>query len=557
MNIMGKQLVHMTLAAALMLVSACTRIANFAEERADRAAYGNIRATQRLATGAAEPFTIDEEEARRMRGVLEQEAAGEAAKLLSLSEVLAIAMANSRSYQAEKEALFIKALSLSKTQKEYNHDFSGSLSAEASQVSYESGSSSETNNLAETFGERGVDGSFTAGVKRTLVTGAEISLDFTQNLASYLSSPNEKTANSFVAFEIVQPLLRGFGPLVSKEPLRQAERDMIYAVREFKRYQQDFVIGTAQQYYSTLRKADALRNARNNYESAIANREQTESFARAGRIAEFQAAQARQSELNAADGWISAKSNYQQALDSLRYTLGLSVDLNVEPDPAELEALAGRGLVDVGVSLEEALDSALSNRLDLVNQRQKVEDKERKLEVARRDFGPDLDVSYRVNQDLSGDDSSDEQEEVLVGLDIPFDWTTRRNSYRVAQINLQAAIRNMEKAEDGVRLNVRDLWRTLERNRLVYQNRLLSVDLSERRVESATLLLKQGKAVTRDLLEAEDDLLSSRNAATVALVDYTINRLRFWDAIERFKIDPKGMWYEQADRNVEESVATP
>ncbi len=104
--------------------------------------------------------------------------------------------------------------------------------------------------------------------------------------------------------------------------------------------------------------------------------------------------------------------------------------------------------------------------------------------------------------------------------------------------------------------SVRDLWRKLERNRSVYNNRLLSVQLSMRRVENTTLLLKQGKALTRDLLDAEDDLLSSKNEATVALVDYTINRLRFWNAIERFEIDPKGMWYdEQADDK--EPVATP
>ena len=59
------------------------------------------------------------------------------------------------------------------------------------------------------------------------------------------------------------------------------------------------------------------------------------------------------------------------------------------------------------------------------------------------------------------------------------------------------------------------------------------------------MLLQQGKVQTRDLLDAQDDLLSSRNEATTALVDYTINRLRFWKAIERFEIDPKGMWYEQ------------
>ena len=65
--------------------------------------------------------------------------------------------------------------------------------------------------------------------------------------------------NNALTFNIVQPLLNGFGPLVTKEPLRQAERNMIYAVRDFKRYQQDFVIDISSQYYSVLRTLDQLR----------------------------------------------------------------------------------------------------------------------------------------------------------------------------------------------------------------------------------------------------------------------------------------------------------
>ena len=119
-------------------------------------------------------------------------------------------------------------------------------------------------------------------------------------------------------------LLNGFGPLVTKEPLRQAERDMVYAVRDFKRYQQDFVIDISSQYYSTLRTRDQLNNERKNYESAIANREQTESYAKAGRIADFEAAQALQSELNAADRWAVARQTTSLALDDFRFTLGLA-----------------------------------------------------------------------------------------------------------------------------------------------------------------------------------------------------------------------------------------
>ncbi len=539
-----------TFVLMVVLASSCTKIGNYAEKRADHAAYGNIGAAQQIALGSAVPFSIDDEEAQKLREMLEQDAVAEAADLFSLADTLAIAMANSRSYQTRKESLFIQALNLTEVQKDFNLNYNASAEAGTTFTTYKDGTT-------ETFGDNGVDANARLGVSKLLATGARVSLNFSQNMLNYYTNPDASDANNALTFSIVQPLLNGFGPLVTKEPLRQAERDMVYAVRDFKRYQQDFAIDISSQYYSALRSLDQRNNERKNYESSILNREQSESFAKAGRIADFEAAQARQSELNAADRWTLSRSNYQKALDDYRFTLGLPVDLNVEPDPVELDLLSQRGLVELDITLPEALESAVSNRLDLLNKRQQVEDKERKLEIQRRDFLPNLDVGYSVSKEFDSAAGADVSQNLGVSLDLPFDWTEKRNDYRIAQITYKREKRGMEEDESDVRRSVRDLWRKLERNRSVYNNRLLSVKLSLRRVENTELLLQQGKVLQRDFLDAKDDLLSSKNEATVALVDYTINRLRFWNEIERFEIDPKGMWYEQADGNSEEPVAAP
>lgn len=553
----------------------CTQIGNFAEKRADRAAYGNIRGAQQRALGHSIDFTIDDAEGRRIRSMLQEESAEAAPILLSLADTLAIAIANSRSYQSRKESLFIEALGLTETQKSYNWDTSlsqieasSSYTIEPNYVDREvvtgSGTNSVTNivqvidgSVTETFGDNGIDGSVSLSIGRTLLSGARVTLGFTHSIVEAFTDPDTSSESSTLSFNIVQPLLNGFGPLVSKEPLRQAERNMIYTVRDFRRYQQDFVIDITSLYYSTLRSRDQLLNARKNYENALESREQTEAYAEAGRIADFEAAQARQSELNAADNWATAKASYQSALDDFRFTLGLPIELNVEPDPSELEALSDRGLAELDITLDEAVDSAVSNRLDLITRRQQVEDSERKLEITKRNFLPNLDVSYGADYDLEESSSDGLSQDAQVSLNIPFDWTEKRNAYRIAQINLAREQRGLEESEWSVKLEVRNLWRSLERNRSVYRNRLLSVQLAERRMENTILLLKQGKALTRDRLDAQDDLLDAKNDATIALVDYTVNRLRFWNAIERFEIDPKGMWYEQADRNAEESVETP
>ncbi len=549
--IFSRYLRNTALLLAFAVVSAsCTQIGNLAEKRADRAAYGNISGAQQRGLGELSEFTIDDAEAQRLRKMLENDLAADEPTRLSLADTLAIAIANSRSYQFQKEALFIEALNLTETQKNFNWDTS--LSRIEASSSY-----SDNGTTAETFGDNGVDGSATLAISRTMVSGARVTMGFTKEIVEYFTDPDTSSDSSTLSLNVFQPLLNGFGPLVSKEPLRQAERNMIYSVRNFRRYQQNFVIDITSLYYSTLRSRDQLLNAQKNYESTVLSREQTESYAKAGRIADFEAAQARQSELNAADRWSIARADYERALDDFRYTLGLPIDLNIEPDPKELDLLTDRGLVGLDITLDQAVDSALTNRLDLITQRERVEDRERNLEITRRNFLPYLDVAYNASYDVDKSSSEGLDQDLNVSLEIPFDWTEKRNDYRVAQIGLDREARNLEEDEWDVKREVRNLWRNLERNRSVYKNRLLSVQLAERRVESTTLLLKQGKALTRDLLDAQDDLLNARNDATLALVDYTINRLRFWNAIERFEIDPKGMWYEQVDRDTEGSVETP
>ena len=133
-----------------VLSASCQRIGEYAEKRADHAAYGNIQGAQLHGVGESEAFTIDDEEGRRMREILEQEALAEQATMLTLSDTLAIAMANSRAYQSEKENLFIQALLLTETQKDFRWDTSAStLTASTSLTDDGSGT--------ENFGDNGVD----------------------------------------------------------------------------------------------------------------------------------------------------------------------------------------------------------------------------------------------------------------------------------------------------------------------------------------------------------------------------------------------------------------
>ena len=116
-------------AAALLLSSSCTKIGNYAEKKADSAAYGNIHGAQLAGMGEFDPFSIGAEDQQMINDLLEMDQLQEEAKILSLADTLAIALANSRSYKTQKESLFIQALNLTETQKDFSWDYSAAASA--------------------------------------------------------------------------------------------------------------------------------------------------------------------------------------------------------------------------------------------------------------------------------------------------------------------------------------------------------------------------------------------------------------------------------------------
>ena len=78
----------------------------------------------------------------------------------------------------------------------------------------------------------------------------------------------QPTVQSFLPLSFVQPFLRGGGRAVILEPLTQPERALLYQVRAFAQFRQQFIVvtltgGTIQNFGSTLQPRRASRAAGN------------------------------------------------------------------------------------------------------------------------------------------------------------------------------------------------------------------------------------------------------------------------------------------------------
>jgi outer membrane protein TolC len=516
--------------AGLLLVGCST---TYYKEDADKEVYGIISAKSGKIGGMPSHFTIEGE-----KEPLPFDPDAESEVVLSLESALKIAVENSRDYQGQKESLYSQGLSLTQARHQFDPIFSGTASGE----------------IERDDQRNSISGALSFGISKMLATGADLSVVLTTNLFRYISGGDPaKAASSIISASIVQPLLEGAGRAVTLENLTQAERNMVYEIRDFVRFRKTLSVSVAKDYYNLLQRNDAVNNAWNNYENLKDELERSRLLAMAGRLPEFQVDQTEQDELRARDRWIREKELYENLLDSFKIRLGIPTDVSIQPDPGEMAELAKIGIVPPPVQAEEATDIALDKRLDLRNTRGQVDDADRKVTVAANALKAGLDVSGSMDVGTQGEttpfdfDFDNATYSAGLSLELPLDKKSERNAYRQSLINLMASERNLAERIDEIKQEVRNASRSLEQAEQSYDIQQNSLRLAEQRVESTTLLQQAGRASTRDVLESREALLSAQNAVSRALVDHFNARLDLLLAMESLKIRDDGLWMEEFD----------
>lgn len=452
-----------------------------------------------------------EERARDERARFAQ-AAG---RRISLREALEAASVASRDLRLEREDVMLSALALSTVR----HDHAVQPFAGGSGT------------LQDVDGVRTLAGAPAAGFTQLLERGGNVALALAQDFLFNVGGSPLRTAQSVLALDLLLPMSRGAG-WVARERLTQAERDVVYALRSYAFFQQRLVLDVSSSYYRTLQAQDTWQNEEATYQSLLALEARQRAHGRegAGRIPEFQVEQARQDTLRADDRRQRARVDYEEALDELKLLLGLPVDASLEPDPGDLVRLREAGPLPATWDPARAPAEALARRLDLRNARDQVDDAERRVLVARNGMGAQVDLALGAGLDTRSNQPWNLREasrrlDLGLALDLPLDRVEERNAWRTAVLQGVRAVRSLEGLEDRVVGEVRTAFRRLAEADRSFAIQREGVRLAERRVESTRLLLEAGQAETRDVLDAQNDLVNAQNALTRALVDHAIARL--------------------------------
>lgn len=545
-----------------IILNGCT--AKYYRKSADKEAYSLVAEKSVQVTNMDPHFTIESTNGLHLEHlpkVAESNAfLGPAAEIeigsavLTLEDALDLAIKHSRNYQNAKEQLYLSALSLSLTRHQFTPLFSARGSATYSEQNVGVDSfeiDPDTGNMRPVTSERlvrSIRANGDVGVDWLIRDVGRISAAFTTDFLKFLSGGAGTVVSSELGATFTRPLLRNAGFKAEMERLTQAERDLLYALRDFVRFRKQFSVQVASSYYGVLGNRDAARNSFLNLEGSRRAGDRTRALAAEGRTTQTDLGRIEQQELSAESSWIAAVRVYQRSLDDFKIFLGLPVNEHVVLDDRELRELR---ILQPKIAIEDAIRIALAARLDHQNAIERLDDSSRKAKLARDTLKPQLDfvASGRLSseQATSGFPLPDVNRygwSAGMLLDLPLDRKAERNGYRAALIEEARSHRELELSRDQIELQVRESWRTLEQARRTYEISEIGVRLAERRVEEQELLAQLGRARALDQVDAQNALLSSTDQRTQALVAHTIARIQFWENMGILFIKENGQWDE-------------
>ncbi len=234
----------------------------------------------------------------------------------------------------------------------------------------------------------------------------------------------------------------------------------------------------------------------------------------------------------------------EEALSDTRRLLELS---------ARIIEIAGAGLPDIDIDVNDAVLTALIQRLDLMNERGFLADEWRRIKFRSDDLRSVLNLSAQQRLSTQNDeqsfnpfeiDTDSTNTDIRLSFDLPLNRRAQRNAYRRQLISYQQERRGLMQLEDSIKFEIRNELRNVNLIRVQYPIQVTSAALAAEQVTSIRLQLALGTPNVRgtDLLGA---LQGSREALTQVAnlrIGDLVNRARFVLDMELMQLREDGFW---------------
>jgi len=452
----------------------------------------------------------------------------------SLADCLRYAFNHSREFQTAKETLYLTALDLTLEHHLWTPRWVATLDAQYDYVRDFDRAMSAVANIA---------------VEQKLPYGGKVTARVIDALVRDIGNHVTTEEGAELSLEAQIPLLRGAGR-TAYESRYQAERNLVYAVRQFERFRRTFSVEIASDFFNLVESRQRIINTQKSVDSNQENYRRATAMFDAGRATPLDVQRAKQEELSARNLVLNADEAYQTRLDLFKVALGLPVaqPLDLIDTDAEENTQSQTPLI----SVDRAIEVAVKYRLDLITAFNRIDDAKRRTRLSRNHLLPDLNLGGRVSigtepdiLDLTLLEDNRVQWQGTASLALPVDKKQEINQYRKSLIELRRAQREYDLRTDRVRSDVRRALRRVKQARLSLQIQKMGMLLAERRRAYALLAFREGILSNRDAVEAENDLLDARNDYAAAQSQLRVAMLEFRRDTGTLRISDQGVFLKQ------------
>ena len=332
-------------------------------------------------------------------------------------------------------------------------------------------------------------------------------------------STDDRYASGY-SISLSQPLLGGADPAVTREPLREARRDVDTQIRSLEVLRRRTVLLIYQLYLGLARQQEAARLANDRMDRAHKLAQFSEARFLAGGVSRLDVLRAEQqlasAEVDRNDAWNLA----EDLRDQLRRAAGLAAQF-------DFTILAPEEIPGSEPELDAALSSIDSRRPEAIEAQEQVQDSRFAVRIAKSLELPSLDgvLSYEAagaGQSV-GDALPSRQSAFLFGFRSRYglNHTALAAQRREAEIALATRERNYKLLEDDLARDVRRAYRRLEAER---QNEAIASEnlkVAELQAKVARLRFEKGLSDNFNVVDA-DNLW---NSARLLELDSRINIL--------------------------------
>ncbi len=366
----------------------------------------------------------------------------------------------------------------------------------------------------------------------TLSEGYNLTATNDKNYAS-----NKFSSNPYIGIELIQPLSEG-GRLQQRLPLINSDENLQLAKINYVLIEEQLILDVINNYYQLIRIKALIKQAEEQVELSRQLLKWTQASLKAEQIPELDVMNARVQLANDEDFLVQVQEQQITLQKNFIRLLGVNEDLTLE-----LSNEINVKILNKNKDVDESINEALKNRLELKRAKIEIEQIKRNIPISKSSNKPTLNISGNY----SWTNEAGELKEAIKNLpqrnwlvqakfSFPFfDSGTTKNQVKIAEINYQKVLDSFDILKKNIIEEINQIQRNLEKNERRLKVLEVNLKIAQEARRISQLKYEMGLITIREVLESQIAYSKVKSSIDDAKTDYFINFAKLYKAIGRLK----------------------